>query len=62
MNEEINIYCDESCYLQHDDSQFMSIGGIWCSKDKITKINADIKKIKRILMFQVVYKKQKTEH
>lgn len=46
MNEEINIYCDESCYLQHDDSQFMSIGGIWCPKDKIIEINADIKKIK----------------
>lgn len=40
------IYCDESCYLKHDRSDVMVLGGISCNKKKKNKINAEIKKIK----------------
>jgi len=41
-----NIYCDESCHLQHDGNDIMVIGGVFCSKSKAKKINKDIRKIK----------------
>lgn len=40
-----NIYCDESCHLQHDGNDIMIIGGVFCPKHKARKINKDIKKI-----------------
>lgn len=42
----INIYCDESCHLEHDDSNIMVIGGVWCSKDKVKYISNKIKELK----------------
>jgi len=44
--EEINIYCDESCHLEHDKSNVMAIGGVWCEKDKIREISNRIKDYK----------------
>lgn len=44
----INIYCDESCHLEHDDSNIMVIGGVWCSKNKVKVISDKIKNLKRI--------------
>jgi len=26
----INIYCDESCHLEHDQSKVMALGAVWC--------------------------------
>ncbi|MCI9654205.1 MAG: DUF3800 domain-containing protein [Acholeplasmatales bacterium] len=43
---EYNVYCDESCYLENDDSNVMSIGCIWCPKDKTKEIANRIKEIK----------------
>lgn len=43
---EYCIFCDESCYLENDSIDFMSIGGIWCPKDRIKEINRRIKEIK----------------
>lgn len=43
---EYNIYCDESCHLEHDDSNAMSLGAIWLPKKKIAEVNQDIKAIK----------------
>lgn len=42
----INIYCDESCHLEHDNSNVMVIGGVWCSKDKVKDISNKIKLLK----------------
>lgn len=39
---EYNIYCDESCHLEKDISNAMSIGAIYCRKDKIKEINDNI--------------------
>lgn len=40
--KEINVYCDESCYLEHGDSNYMALGAIWCPKEKIKEINSRI--------------------
>lgn len=46
MNELINIYCDESCHLEHDGISVMGLGGVWCSQDKVRGINKRIHEIK----------------
>jgi hypothetical protein len=46
MLEEYNIYCDESCHLEHDRQPIMVIGGMWCPKDKIKEISEQIREIK----------------
>lgn len=42
----INIYCDESCHLEHDNEKSMVIGGIWCPANKRKEITNDIYRIK----------------
>ena len=41
-----NIYCDESCHLENDDSNVMVLGAVWCPNNSIREINERIKKIK----------------
>ena len=43
---KINVYCDESCHLEHDGHKAMALGAIWCPKDKIKEINHQIQEIK----------------
>jgi hypothetical protein len=31
---EYNIYCDESCHLEHDGIKPMALGGVWCPKSE----------------------------
>lgn len=31
---EFNVYCDESCHLEHDDSPVMVIGAVYCPKEE----------------------------
>ena len=45
--QEINVYCDESCHLQHDKSNAMIIGAISCDKDLTHELNTKIKEIKK---------------
>ena len=42
----INIYCDESCHLEHDSSDVMILGAIGCYKKDKEKIFNDIRSIK----------------
>lgn len=42
----INIYCDESCHLEHDKQNVMAIGGIACPNYAKFNVYEDIKKIK----------------
>ena len=46
MNNLYNIYCDESCHLEHDRQKAMVLGGIWCPYDKRKKIAREIRAIK----------------
>lgn len=40
----INIYCDESCHLEHDKQKVMAIGGIACPNYAKFNVYKDIKK------------------
>lgn len=44
--EEINVYCDESCHLLHDNSNIMLMGAISCDKNMAKILNRKIKEIK----------------
>ncbi len=41
-----NIYCDESCHLEHDGEKAMTIGGVWCPESKKDEIFKRIREIK----------------
>lgn len=42
-----NVYCDESCHLEHDGINVMVIGAIWCPQPKLSEINNRIREIKK---------------
>ncbi len=43
---EYNVYCDESCHLEHDTSPVMVLGGVYLPEEKIEEVNERIKEIK----------------
>lgn len=43
---EYNVYCDESCHLEHDGINVMTLGAVWCPKDKVKAVNSRIQEIK----------------
>lgn len=43
---EYNIYCDESCHLEHDSIDTMVLGAIWSNKEKKSEIFNRIREIK----------------
>lgn len=47
MSEIINIYCDESCHLEHDNQQVMVLGAVWCLRDHATKVSQRLHEIRR---------------
>jgi hypothetical protein len=47
MSQVYNIYCDESCHLEHDRQCAMVLGAIWCPKDKAHDIALRIREIKK---------------
>jgi Protein of unknown function (DUF3800) len=47
VNQEFNIYCDESCHLEHDGSNVMVLGSVWCPRDKVREIAERIRELKR---------------
>ena len=42
MSEIYNVYCDESCHLEHDDINDMAIGAVWCNQRYRKEICKDI--------------------
>lgn len=47
MSEIYNIYCDESCHLEHDHQKAMVLGAIWCPLDKRREIAVRLREIKQ---------------
>lgn len=47
MNKIINVYCDESCHLEHDRGKAMVLGALWLPKQQATEINNAIATLKR---------------
>lgn len=46
MSNLINVYCDESCHLEHDNCNVMALGCMWCPAEEVRKINVDLREIK----------------
>lgn len=44
---EINVYADESCHLEHDNTEFMVLGCVYCLKKDKNYITNKIKNIKK---------------
>ncbi|MBE0430693.1 MAG: DUF3800 domain-containing protein [Dehalococcoidia bacterium] len=42
-----NVYCDESCHLEHDRQPVMVVGAVWCPLDKARGISVRIREIKK---------------
>jgi hypothetical protein len=46
MPRSYNIYCDESCHLEHDHQDVMILGAVWCPADKTRGVMTRVKEIK----------------
>lgn len=46
MSQRFNIYCDESCHLEHDGSDFMVLGALWCPRERTREIAERVRDIK----------------
>lgn len=46
MSGIFNVYCDESCHLEHDRHKAMVLGAIWCLVDKRHEIAKRLREIK----------------
>ena len=46
MTQVFNIYCDESCHLEHDRQKVMLLGAIWCPFEKARETAQAIRVIK----------------
>ncbi len=47
MSERFNIYCDESCHLEHDRQPAMVLGAVWCPTVEAHGIARRVREIKR---------------
>ncbi|MEA3640776.1 MAG: DUF3800 domain-containing protein [Lamprobacter sp.] len=47
MSDIFNVYCDESCHLEHDHQTAMVLGAIWCPLDKSREIAVRLREIKQ---------------
>ena len=47
MSEILNIYCDESCHLENDGKNVMTLGALWCSLDKRKEICVRLRELKQ---------------
>lgn len=47
MSQTFNIYCDESCHLEHDQQKVMVLGAVWCPLEKTREIAVRLREIKR---------------
>lgn len=50
------IFCDESCYLQHDGADIMVLGALHCSADKVIALNKHIKWLRHQHNFKPEFK------
>lgn len=46
MGETVNIYCDESGYLERDGQRVMVLGAVWCPAAKAREIAVRLREIK----------------
>ena len=46
MNQAYNIYCDESCHLEHDGIKPMGLACVWCAKEDRLEIFEKLRDLK----------------
>jgi hypothetical protein len=46
MSSIYNVYCDESCHLEHDRQPTMVLGAVWCLLEKTREVALRIREIK----------------
>lgn len=44
--QTFNIYCDESCHLENDQSTVMVLGAVWCPLEDVSLISEEIRRLK----------------
>lgn len=47
MPDVFNIYCDESCHLEHDRMPVMVLGAVWCPASAVRQVSRQIAEIKQ---------------
>ena len=47
MSDIFNVYCDESCHLEHDHQTAMVLGAVWCPLEKSREIAVRLREIKQ---------------
>jgi len=47
MSVTYNVYCDESCHMEHDHQPVMVLGAIWCPLEQSREISRSIRDIKK---------------
>ena len=47
ISKTFNIYCDESCHLQHDHKKFMFLGSISCAYPQVKRHSKRIEELKK---------------
>lgn len=46
MSQIFNVYCDESCHLEHDHQPIMLLGAVWCPATETRHYSDSIRQIK----------------
>ena len=46
MNPIYNIYCDESCHLEHDRQKAMVLGAVYCPLEAVKRVSREIMDLK----------------
>jgi len=47
MPDLFNIYCDESCHLEHDRLGVMVLGAVWCPQARVAGLAQEARNLKR---------------
>lgn len=47
MTRTYNIYCDESCHLEHDHVPVMTLGAVWCEAEASRELAVRVRGIKK---------------
>ncbi len=47
MTDAVNIYCDESCHLEHDRIPVMVLGAVWCPDRQVPEISRRVREFKQ---------------
>ena len=62
MNKTFNIYCDESCHIEHDHKDYMFLGSISCAYPQVRRHTKRIDELKKLHNFYAEIKWSKVSN